>query len=337
MARLSRLIGPYRAIALSRSSKVLARPARRLNTTLMVWNTPRVIRTAIARGTTRVSTAESTVDKTITHPTPKTSTRTTLIITLPRSPPSCPSVPSPPGRGQHPAGVPQPVARHPDPMTAGAGQVDQPVQQPPPPLRTGRVRLPAGRDAGVGQHRPDPGSQFRGAEVAESPPGRPRWHAGRVLHSCPCRLVALHHAEAGRAVQIGIHTPVRGRLGGGSPVAYNVGSRAASLGNSEASPSLVYGARLLSGFGADTPSRVRIALPPQAPLAQRIEHQTTDLAVGGSNPSRRAQRPRSAAWGWLLYLLRGHLLVILVPLAGDQGALGDQEARQPLAGHRLRR
>ena len=30
------------------------------------------------------------------------------------------------------------------------------------------------------------------------------------------------------------------------------------------------------------------------------EHQATDLAVGGSNPSWRAQRPRSAAWGCLL-------------------------------------
>jgi hypothetical protein len=39
-------------------------------------------------------------------------------------------------------------------------------------------------------------------------------------------------------------------------------AQAASLGNREASPSLVYGARLLSGFGVHPPSCVRIALPP---------------------------------------------------------------------------
>jgi hypothetical protein len=33
------------------------------------------------------------------------------------------------------------------------------------------------------------------------------------------------------------------------------------------------------------------------------EHQATDLAVGGSNPSRRAQRPRSADWGSLFACL----------------------------------
>ena len=44
-----------------------------------------------------------------------------------------------------------------------------------------------------------------------------------------------------------------GRLGPRGVVAYNEAAQAASLGNVEASPSLVYGARLLSGFGADTP------------------------------------------------------------------------------------
>jgi hypothetical protein len=43
-----------------------------------------------------------------------------------------------------------------------------------------------------------------------------------------------------------------------------------------------------------------------APLAQRIEHQTTDLAVGGSNPSRRAPTPQVNGLG---------LLALLIPLS----------------------
>jgi hypothetical protein len=32
------------------------------------------------------------------------------------------------------------------------------------------------------------------------------------------------------------------------------------------------------------------------------EHRSTDLAVGGSNPSQRASKPQSTAWGYLLVL-----------------------------------
>jgi hypothetical protein len=62
------------------------------------------------------------------------------------------------------------------------------------------------------------------------------------------------------------------------------------------------------------------------------EHQATDLAVGGSNPSRRAQRPRSATRGCLLCLPRHHLC----PSGwGIKEPPGDQEARQPLVGRRV--
>jgi hypothetical protein len=43
----------------------------------------------------------------------------------------------------------------------------------------------------------------------------------------------------------------------------------------------------------------------RAPLAQRIEHQTTDLAVGGSNPSRRAPNLLVSALGLGLRVLSG--------------------------------
>jgi mannose-6-phosphate isomerase-like protein (cupin superfamily) len=44
-----------------------------------------------------------------------------------------------------------------------------------------------------------------------------------------------------------------------------------------------------------------------------VEHQTQDLAVGGSNPSRRAQRPRSAACGACFACFSDHPMIILVP------------------------
>src|SRR5687767_11405427 len=47
------------------------------------------------------------------------------------------------------------------------------------------------------------------------------------------------------------------------------------------------------------------------------EHQPTDLAVGGSNPSRRARSPRSTVWGCLLCLPPDHPWLS----GGDQGSL----------------
>jgi hypothetical protein len=87
-------------------------------------------------------------------------------------------------------------------------------------------------------------------------------------------------------------SPLRGRLGSVWLVAYNEASQAASLGNLEASPSLVYGARLLSGFGVNPPSCVRIALPPQS--AASSTDRAPDYGSGGWGFESLAARTKSA-------------------------------------------
>src|ERR1700712_2804144 len=77
--------------------------------------------------------------------------------------------------------------------------------------------------------------------------------------------------------------------------------RPVAPGPREASPSLVYGAALLMRFGltpipgsnpgasAAAPSAAVVTTEVHAPVAQRIEHLTTDQKVRGSNPFGRVE------------------------------------------------
>src|ERR671911_2791762 len=166
-----------------------------------------------------------------TSPNPASEKASTVVLEAP-----------PAGRRQDAGRLPGPFPRHPDPVPAGPRHVHQPVQQPPQPLRPPRVGLTAGGDAGLGQHRPNAGSQLRGPEIPQPPPRRPRRQALRPL----VHPRIIPSARLGRRPGLPTMFP----------------AQAPSLGNREASPSLVYGARLLSGFGVHPPSCVRIALPP---------------------------------------------------------------------------
>src|SRR5829696_8709049 len=186
--------------------------------------------------------ADSTVLTTISAPTPKASTASTVVRTAAFLPsPALDAVT--PGRRQGAGRIPGPLPRHPHSVPADSRHAHQPVQQPPPPLRPPRVGLAAGGDAGLGQHRPNAGSQLRGPEIPQPPPRHPRRHALRPL---------VHRRIIPSTTRLGRRP--------GLPTMFP--AQAASLGNREASPSLVYGARLLSGFGVHPPSCVRIALPP---------------------------------------------------------------------------
>jgi hypothetical protein len=66
----------------SRASKLLARPPRSLNSARMPMNTHLVIITGSALGTTRVMIADSTVVATISAPTTKASTASTVVSTV---------------------------------------------------------------------------------------------------------------------------------------------------------------------------------------------------------------------------------------------------------------
>src|SRR5215218_8393130 len=282
-ARANRLIGPYRAMRRSRSSKLLARFPRSLNSHRIHLNTHLVIVTGSALGTTRVMIADSTVVATISAPPTKASTASTFPTAS--VPPLAGLVLAATGRRQDPGRLPGPLPRLPDPVPANAGQAHQPVQQPPPPLRTVRVGVAAGRDAGLGQHRPNLGSELGGPEIPQSPPRRPRRQAPR------------------RLVHPGIIPPAR--LGGRPGLPTMFPSQAASLGNQEASPSLVYGARLLSGFGVHPPSCVRIALPPLC--AASSTDRAPDYGSGGwgfeSLAARQTCRPEPISVLDLLALL----------------------------------
>src|SRR4029450_8776047 len=169
----------------SRASKLLARPPRSLNSARIPMKTQRVIITGSALGTTRVMIADSTVVATISAPTTKASTASRVVSTA-SLPPLAPvyspwrraaarALAASPGRprgaptGTQPRGPPAP------------GRPPHPTQQPAPPLRTVRVGVAAGGDAGLGQHRPNLGSQLGGPEIPQPPPRRPRWQAPRPL------------------------------------------------------------------------------------------------------------------------------------------------------------
>ena len=79
-------------------------------------------------------------------------------------------------------------------------------------------------------------------------------------------------------------------------------AQAASLGNQEASPSLVYGARLLSGFGVHPPSCVRIALPPLC--AASSTDRAPDYGSGGWGFESLAARQTPQVRGLELLALR---------------------------------
>ena len=110
-------------------------------------------------------------------------------------------------------------------------------------------------------------------------------------------------------------------------------AQAASLGNQEASPSLVYGARLLSGFGVHPPSCVRIALPPLC--AASSTDRAPDYGSGGWGFESLAARTKAQVngLGCLFCLPPDHPLIILGPAADAiKEPPGDQEARRPHGG-----
>src|SRR4029453_11511787 len=123
---------------------------------------------------------DSTVVATISAPPTKASTARTFPTAS--VPPLAGLVLAATGRRQDPGRPPGPRPRNPDPVPAAPDQAHQPVQQPPPPLRTVRVGLAAGRDAGLGQHRSNPGSKLGGPEIPQSPPRRPRRHPRPRVH-----------------------------------------------------------------------------------------------------------------------------------------------------------
>jgi hypothetical protein len=241
-ARLNRLIGLYRAMSRSRAWKLWARDPRSANSARMLRNTHLVMTTGMARGTTRVMIADSTVVTTSSAPATKAhrqevrghaasssrrpgryrprrrASARTLAASLARS------------RGTHTRLPPAPVSRtnpsNSRPHRSGRRGSGSSLEGMPASASTART-LEA--SSGV---RKFP-SRRRGA-----PGGSP---------SGPASIPGSSHLAAWAAAR---------RL----PTMFP--AHAASLGNQEASPSLVYGARLLSGFGVNPPSCVRIALPP---------------------------------------------------------------------------
>src|SRR4029453_788157 len=120
-------------------------------------------------------------------------------------------------------------------------------------------------------------------EIPQSPPRGPRRHPRPRVHP-------------------GIIPPTRLGRRPGLPTMFP--SQAPSLGNLEASPSLVYGARLLSGFGVLPPSCVRIALPPLC--AATSTDRAPDYGSGGWGFESLAARSMPQAVGL-------GLLALLVP------------------------
>src|SRR5215213_1786738 len=238
--RTNKLIVPYRARSRSRASKLLARDPRSRNSARTPVNTHLVIITGSALGTTKVMMADSTVATTISVPTPKASTASTVSSTaafLP-SPPRCRHGGPPPGPEPPPwpaPSAPTPGSRRPRPYAPAS-----PAAAPAAPVAAGRA------------HR------WMGCRPRPAPPER--WKPAPGSGNSPAAASAPQRAGP-KAPHPSPDHPTR-PLGSASRVAYNVPAQASSLGNREASPSLVYGARLLSGFGVHPPSCVRIALPP---------------------------------------------------------------------------
>ena len=177
-ARTNRLIGPYRAMSRSRASKVLARPPRSRNSTRMPENTHLVIRTGIARGTTRVMIADSTVVTTISAPATKAIHASTVVPTASLPPLPAPLVaataPPAPWPPPGPSAAPTPGSRPPRP-----GAPPGPAAAPTTPAAPGRARRWRGC-----QPRPAPPAPWKPAQVSgipQPPPRRPRRYAPRPL------------------------------------------------------------------------------------------------------------------------------------------------------------
>src|SRR6266487_3905099 len=153
-------------------------------------NTQRLSSTGVPRGTTTVSTADSSVTTTIDAPASRHTTAST-VISRSTSPPfhwrargGSPARPPCPVQGAH--RLVEPVARDPHAVAPQAGHVHQPVEEPAPRLRPARVRLPARGDARLGQHLLDPGGKLGRVEVPEPPPRRARRELGLLgRHSRP--------------------------------------------------------------------------------------------------------------------------------------------------------
>ena len=284
----------------------------------MPENTHLVIRTGIARGTTRVMIADSTVVTTISAPTTKASHASTVVPTASLLPPSVAPLVAATGGRQHPGRLP-------------ARSRGTHTRFPPTPARC------ATRSSSRPHHsgRPGSGSPLEGMPASASTsrtleassgvrkfPSRRRGVPGGMLPD-PSSIPGSSHRRLGRRPGLPTMFP----------------AQAASLGNREASPSLVYGARLLSGFGVHPPSCVRIALPPLC--AASSTDRAPDYGSGGwgFESSRRAPKPQVSGLG---------LIALLVPVvvrwqsfAPQQRTNGyrrprDPAARQEHSGHGLR-
>ena len=106
-------------------------------------------------------------------------------------------------------------------------------------------------------------------KIGSSPRCSRGWHEHR-------RSTYNNGSHAGRASTCAMNpqaiSRARRRLCGGRAKSLTLSRRpgAATLPVvTEVSPSQVYGARLLSGFGASTPSRVQISPPPPSPAGRR--------------------------------------------------------------------
>jgi hypothetical protein len=174
-------------------------------------------------------------------------------------------------------GRPRPAAQPPhrrrrDRLCPGPGGPDP--RGPVDHRRHGAVRRrPPGRRPPPGRHRP-----FSTWDACASrSPGRcaTAWRLGRPSSCAGWSAPAPTSSSTTKAGAIPAKTEPRSRMS----------SRRRQPTSAEASAWI------------DDPSN---ASSPASSGADQIdaEHQATELAVGGSNPSRRAQRLRSTAWAW---------------------------------------
>src|SRR6266516_783698 len=124
-------------------------------------NTQRVSSTCVARATTTVTIADTTVYSTTSAPSGSSRTARAVVTAAVLLSSSWSSSPSP-GLVERPDRLPEPLARHPDAVAARSRHVHDPVQEAAPALRPVPVRMPA---------RWDPGGSVAGRAPPDGTPG----------------------------------------------------------------------------------------------------------------------------------------------------------------------
>src|SRR6266516_307808 len=157
-------------------------------------NTQRVSSTCVARGTTTVTIADTTVYSTTSAPTGSSRTARAVVTAAVLLSSSCSSSPSP-GLVERPDRLPEPLARHPDAVAARSRHVHDPVQEAAPALRPVPVRMPARWDPGLRQHILHARRQLRCPEVPEPPPRRSRRQRRRASPACRDARALFHPAH----------------------------------------------------------------------------------------------------------------------------------------------